>query len=453
MVVLLGDITVVDVLIFFQSLIAPIVILWAIITNDKYIGAMIQMGSLQRREQDMHHYSGLAGVPEQKQSQQSQSKKDVKRTPRTVISDPSPPPSLPSPSPPVSKSIGRIEERYDAPKPDKLKGTNLSGEQTTLSKLVFTGSIVNIGMTCYVLGASPKSFYILFSIKIISLLTFRTLAFLKEGKQWLMVDFCYWVNVLFLYYVWVDPGNAKLFQVLYMCSNGPLAWAMLAFSHSMILHSWQHVASVVIHASPMLMSFGVRWFSEAGERFAVCQPHQYEGEWQAGSQCHVGQVTLVWQAVTNFYIWWLVLYYTIVMYLMSEYLHSNGFQTLFDRVTTKGPMKKFLRKYMETPEGKETYTGNFLAKAVYLCVHFVYGMVTMFLISSYFNNFYFHFFHCFLLTGVTSWNGAGFYFTAFGRDERGKRLAKIARKASLSTIPLSPPQLPPHHNLHRMKTM
>lgn len=44
-------------------------------------------------------------------------------------------------------------------------------------------------------------------------------------------------------------------------------------------------------------------------------------------------------------------------------------------------MKKFLRKYMEAPGGEEAHTGNFLAKAVYLGVHFVYGMTTMFLIG------------------------------------------------------------------------
>ena len=134
-------------------------------------------GSLQRRKQDMHHYSELAGVPEQKQSQSSQSKKEVKQPAPTAISDPSPSPSLPS-SEKLSKCIddGDGEERAEteervikAPKPNKLKGTNLSLEQTTLSKLVFTGSLMNIGLTCYVLGSSPKSFYILFSVKVKSL--------------------------------------------------------------------------------------------------------------------------------------------------------------------------------------------------------------------------------------------------------------------------------------------
>ena len=73
--------------------------------------------------------------------------------------------------------------------------------------------------------------------QIVTLVTFRTLAFMKEGKQWLMWDFCYWsvtivflctgildscdlnhmhvflrVNFLFLYYLWYDPGNAQIFQ-------------------------------------------------------------------------------------------------------------------------------------------------------------------------------------------------------------------------------------------------
>ena len=50
-----------------------------------------------------------------------------------------------------------------------------------------------------------------------------------------------------------------------------------------IYHSYTH--------SPMLMSFGVRWYSGAGDRFGVCQPHQYEGgEWSETSAVTVMHV-------------------------------------------------------------------------------------------------------------------------------------------------------------------
>lgn len=388
------------VLSYSHCFIAPAVIIWAVITQDKTISAMIQMGSLQRRKQVTEQFSKL-------------SKEEFSKLGN-------------------SNSQSHSSGKGIDVKADQVKGINLNEWQTTFSKCVFTLAILNIGLTCYILGANPESFYLLFTFKIVSLTTFRSLAFCKEGKHWLLVDFCYWVNFYFIYYLWVTPGNAKTFQILFMCANGPLAWAMLAFSHSMILHSWQHVTSVVIHASPMLVSFGLRWFTGPESRFRVCQPGQYENDWEAGAYCSVSGWTLVTQAVTNFYLWWLVLYYVIVMFWMAEYLHTRGFQTLFDRVTTKGIMKRFLRPYMVTSPRAKTYHGNFLAKAVYLSIHCVYGVVTMSIIAPFFNNFYFHFFYCMLLAMVTAWNGAGFYFSAFGRDKRGQEIARRCRQNSMS---------------------
>ena len=51
-------------------------------------------------------------------------------------------------------------------KADQVKGINLNEWQTTFSKCVFTLAILNIGLTCYILGANPESFYLLFTFKV-----------------------------------------------------------------------------------------------------------------------------------------------------------------------------------------------------------------------------------------------------------------------------------------------
>ena len=38
-----------------------------------------------------------------------------------------------------------------------------------------------------------------------------------------------------------------------------VAWSVLAFNHSMIFHSFPHVTSAVVHLSPMILSYGLRW--------------------------------------------------------------------------------------------------------------------------------------------------------------------------------------------------
>ena len=56
-----------------------------------------------------------------------------------------------------------------------------------------------------------------------------------------------------------------------MCANGPLAWSVLAFNHAMIFHSYPHVTSAVVHLSPMILSYGLRWHVGPDDaRFTVC---------------------------------------------------------------------------------------------------------------------------------------------------------------------------------------
>ena len=94
------------------------------------------------------------------------------------------------------------------------------------------------------------------------------LDFRKKKQHFLLVDFCYWANWLCLMYIWVLPKNTALFQVVFLCANGPLAWSVLAFNQSLVFHKWQQVVSVFIHVSPMLLTYGLRWFPSA--EFAVC---------------------------------------------------------------------------------------------------------------------------------------------------------------------------------------
>ena len=90
-----------------------------------------------------------------------------------------------------------------------------------------------------------------------------------------------------------------------MCANGPLAWSVLAFNHAMIFHSYPHVTSAVVHLSPMILSYGLRWHVGPDDaRFTVCA-----GGVAAACDA-VGFGELVSNALLRFYLWWNALYYT-----------------------------------------------------------------------------------------------------------------------------------------------
>lgn len=230
-------------------------------------------------------------------------------------------------------------------------------------KLVFTLSAINIGITCFLFGRAPEHFWIWHTPKVIVLTFIRWLTFKGEGKHYLLYDFCYWANALSVLYCTVLPTNATCFQVLFVAANGPLAWSILAFQQSLVLHSLQHMISVFIHTSPvrtplppipfflhdrfafcdqcctslplsstcqsfslqMLLTLGLRWIDSP-------EKHGYSVEDEGGAAPM--PVMLVARGVAYLYLPWVLIYYTWVFVLMAERIQSRGYSTLFDRLST-----------------------------------------------------------------------------------------------------------------------
>ena len=317
-------------------------IFWAIITQSKAVGALAQLGGLQERE--------LAQ--------------------RSLISRCS-----------ASAATAKATLQWE--------------------RLVFTASVANVAITFYILGASPSSFFLWHSPKAVILIFSRWLAFVREKppQHYLLLDLCYWANMLLLYYCWVAPTNAAAFQVLFLAANGPLAWSVLAFNQSLVFHSWQHVTSVFIHVSPMLLTYGLRWNSDP--RFRVCaDPPACAG---------VATGALVGQALRLFYVPWLVGYYLVVFVILGSYIHKRGFQTLFNRVATKGPLAPLLARVSAGDRDPQ----QLLAKTVYVLVHATFGVSCMTLSTGFFFNQAAHFIFVAAICLASTVNASSFYFTVF----------------------------------------
>jgi hypothetical protein len=91
-------------------------------------------------------------------------------------------------------------------------------------RLAFTVGVLNACLTCYLLGAFPTRYYLWYSPKAILLITLRWLDFRAKKQHYLLYDFCYWANGALLLYLWVLPTSSTLFQIVFLCANGPLAW-------------------------------------------------------------------------------------------------------------------------------------------------------------------------------------------------------------------------------------
>lgn len=212
-----------------------------------------------------------------------------------------------------------------------------SSELKLQDKSSFTLGVLNVCITCYLMGAAPEYFYLWHTPKAVMLIGLRWYTFKQTSQHYLLYDFCYWANFLGLAYLWLWPTSHELFQVFFIVANGPLAWSVLTFSQSLVFHSHSHMTSVFIHVSPMLLSHTLRWLPPAtadrahlfdtAAPFAVCAPEPVG--------CAVSPLTLWWTAMRRIYLPWIVLYYVWVFVLLGPRVKSRHYQTLYDRVVSK----------------------------------------------------------------------------------------------------------------------
>ena len=348
-----------------------IFIAYAVCTRSKTIGALAQFGGLQER--------------------------DLAR--RSLES----PPASPNASSPRASSAAASPT------------AEIVGPSRRLAeRACFTIGVVNVALTTFLVGAHPTSFFLWHSPKAVLLIVSRWVAFRREkpARHLLLLDFCYFANFLSLIYCWIWPRSHELFQVLFLAANGPVAWSVLAFNQALVFHSWQHITSVFIHVSPMLLTYGLRW--RADPRFVICD----------GDCADAEPGVMLMSALTKFYLWWLVLYYVVVFIFLGRYVKSRGFQTLFDRVSVSGPLAPLLRRLTRENESEL----QLIKKAAYIAVHFACGTATMMLAATLFwRSRAAHLAFIITMCCASAWNASSFYF-------------EVVRHAPRTQLQSSPPE-------------
>ena len=287
-------------------------------------------------------------------------------------------------------------------------------------RLSYTLGVFNTMVTSWLLGSAPQYFYLWHTPKCLLLISLRWYTFRKEGKHYLLYDFCYWANLLCLLYLWGWPSSATMFQVLFLVCNGPLAWSVLAFAQSLVFHSHAHMTSVFVHISPMLLTYAIRWrhgptadhevFS--GRPFAVC----------AGA-CDEGPLLLLGNALLYFYVPWIVIYYLWVFVALGDRIKRKSYQTLYDRVTTTGPASKALGAVFKVTNS----SSDLGKKATYMVMHLAFGTTTMALALLHWYSFIAHTLFVLAIALASVWNASGYYFNHFTRKYEEGLSSQVAK--------------------------
>ena len=309
-----------------------------------------------------------------------------------------------------------IEPPPPEPRPSEKIIDSLKKEDTALKRFIYTLNVLNVAITVYLVGAHPLKFYLWQGPQSIILLAIRWYTFRQQKQHYLLYDFCYWANLLCILYPWCCASSERAFQILFLVANGPIAWAVLVFSQSLVFHSGPHMTSIFIHVSPMLLSYCIRWYdSPHANRFAVCKNFPTCDD--------VSATDLISNANINFYALWCVLYFVWVFIVLNGRIKTRGYHTLFDRVVRKWPSILSISNI------------DYVRKFVYLFIHFVLSNAAMLVATYCWSHFWAHVGLILLITGIASWNAAGHYnVSAMVRSFSSRRRRKRFGPTNTNTV-------------------
>ena len=131
--------------------------------------------------------------------------------------------------------------------------------QQLFNKLTYTLGVLNIAVSQYFFLSRPKLFWLWYSLVIPCLMVIRIREFKKKKLEYFLIDFCYFTMFLTFLYLHLMYENQILFNVCYIYTNGPLAWAIIVWRCSLVFHDIEKVTSVYIHILPTMLLHCERW--------------------------------------------------------------------------------------------------------------------------------------------------------------------------------------------------
>ena len=269
----------------------------------------------------------------------------------------------------------------------------------TRDKITFVVSLISLVAVGMLLGHSPQEYYKINAALITVTTCIRTIRYRLKRWHWYILDFCYLVNLLLIIWCFYEPLRSlklPIFRVLYAFSHGPLAIAIILFRNSFVLHSLDKTTSVIIHFSPCLCVYTLRWFSSSNTHafHAIVHDDSY-------STFDILFYTLIgWT-------FWACCYYVKCFVVDRQKAIEKKYDTLFLYVKqAKGnPMSEWVRN------GKGSIILNPYVR--YMSLHGALMLLSTSISLIWWEYFWLNtLFVCTVCTGAF-WNGAGFYFVWF----------------------------------------
>ena len=208
--------------------------------------------------------------------------------------------------------------------------------QTLSTYFIFITLTLLIFWVSFISTPSFKALRLLWTTISIALLI-KKIADLYEAERLLyFVDFCYYANFVFGYYLWnvpfhpqskkFDEGFPEVAQALFITLNGPVAGGCFMLSTSLVFHNADAWSSFWLHVTPAFLTYALRW-----RWFPKMLHFVYDRD--EGEENNFKKHRLIWDSVKKIYIPWVVAHCLFLLAL--PYIPVlREYETLFDWVTS-----------------------------------------------------------------------------------------------------------------------
>jgi hypothetical protein len=330
---------------------------------------------------------------------------------------------------------------------DKFKQTISSRPIIKLKdRISFFLGVLVMCVTEWVLLVTPESFWMLYILIAIPAIVVRVYTYCDNYMGYFLIDFCYFVNLSCVLQIFLAPENVSWMRINFVCANGPLAVASIAWRNSLVFHSYDKITSLIIHQFPAILCYNQRWFPDGIKSdlnpdipltlvfprlVSLCTKDgalEYDGGWMSHlwgytayatpPPCSLGMpVTEILTNCVYFYALWQLLYLLIteVLFVPSNDKYSTSLRWLMkDRRNLMNKVALGLCRRVGVLKKHECADPETLkGKAIFVVAQFVYTIVTLLPTKFLYENWLAHFSFLAVIFMIIVWNGASYYFDVF----------------------------------------
>lgn len=297
-----------------------------------------------------------------------------------------------------SQDLARLQEKLNARLSKFDKRVHESLESTSTEKAFYACAVGVIAAAGFIIGKYPIYFPVFHTVLFCSLMPIRFYTYFRQSFQYYLADLCYYVNVLLLLFIWVFPNSNSLFVSVFSLTLGTLAFAVITWRNSLVLHLIEKTTSSFIHVMPPITMFVL----------VHELPPEYIAE-RYPAIASVGSWNFVYGILSTsiYYTIWQVGYHYFITVRRKEQI-AKGRVTSFTYLKKKNSKSMLGRFVNSLPYA-------WMQVAAFTLIQFGYQLLTMFPCPIWFR--YKH--ACGAFVGFiflwSAYNGATYYVEVFGK--------------------------------------